>query len=253
MQSGTLFCVYAQLVCVLCALLRRVVKPTFIEERLDERDDRALVVGGQIRGAPKSGQQPGGARGGEIVADRREPQELIGGHAERAGEIGQHGPRRLGIISLVIGDDALTHAHGVAQGCLRKATPLPDLREAGAEAVKSVEEARVFSNPLHVALLGYILSYLLQGDGMSKTATVRARVEPTLKKQAEGVLGELGLNPTSAITMYYEQIVRRHAIPFDVSLPTKLTRDAIQDAETRRGLTRARNAAELLTALDSDD
>ena len=88
---------------------------------------------------------------------------------------------------------------------------------------------------------------------MPKTATVRARLEPTLKEQAEGVLGELGLNATTAITMYYEQIVRRHAIPFDVSLPTQMTLDAMQDAETRRGLTRARDVAELLTALDSDD
>ena len=50
------------------------------------------------------------------------------------------------------------------------------------------------------------------------------------------MLGELGLNATTAITMYYEQIVRRHAIPFDVSLPTKTTLDAMHDAETRRGL-----------------
>ena len=88
---------------------------------------------------------------------------------------------------------------------------------------------------------------------MSKTATVRARLEPTLKEQAEGVLGELGLNATTAITMYYEQIVRRHAIPFDISLPTKMTRDAMHDAETRHGLTHVRNAAELFTALDRDD
>ncbi len=88
---------------------------------------------------------------------------------------------------------------------------------------------------------------------MSKTATVRARLEPTLKEQAEEVLGELGLNATTAITLYYEQIVRRHAIPFDVSLPTQTTLAAMRDAETGRGLTRATSASALLAALDADD
>jgi DNA-damage-inducible protein J len=88
---------------------------------------------------------------------------------------------------------------------------------------------------------------------MSKTATVRARVEPTLKEKAEGVLGELGLNATTAITLYYEQIVRRHAIPFDVSLPNAATLSAMRDAETGIGVTRTQDATALLATLDSDD
>lgn len=88
---------------------------------------------------------------------------------------------------------------------------------------------------------------------MPKTATVRARVEPDLKAEAEAVLGELGLNPTAAITMYYEQIVKRHAIPFEVRLPNATTRRAMRDAETGRGVTRTRNTAELLRQLDADD
>ncbi|MEO7086835.1 MAG: type II toxin-antitoxin system RelB/DinJ family antitoxin [Gemmatimonadaceae bacterium] len=88
---------------------------------------------------------------------------------------------------------------------------------------------------------------------MSKTATVRARVEPELKEKAEGVLSELGLNATTAITLYYEQIVRRHAIPFEISLPNVATLRAMRDAEVGVGLTRAQDAAALLAALDSDD
>ena len=88
---------------------------------------------------------------------------------------------------------------------------------------------------------------------MSKTATVRARVEPELKAEAEGVLGELGLNPTAAITMYYEQIVKRHAIPFDVALPNATTRQAMHDAKTGRGVTRARDAEDFFRQLDADD
>ena len=88
---------------------------------------------------------------------------------------------------------------------------------------------------------------------MSKTATVRARVEPALKEKAEGVLKELGLNATTAITLYYEQIVRRHAIPFDISLPNSATLEAMRAAETGQGVTRTGNAEALFAALDSDD
>lgn len=87
---------------------------------------------------------------------------------------------------------------------------------------------------------------------MSKTATVRARVEPSLKEEAEGVLEELGLNPTAAITLYYEQIALRHALPFEVALPNATTRSAMEDARSGRGITRARNTKDLFAQLDND-
>ena len=87
---------------------------------------------------------------------------------------------------------------------------------------------------------------------MAKTATVRARVEPALKERAEEVLEELGLNPTAAITLYYEQIVKRHAIPFELSLPNATTRRAMRVAAAGR-VTRARSADDLLAKLDADD
>lgn len=87
---------------------------------------------------------------------------------------------------------------------------------------------------------------------MAKTATVRARLEPTLKAEAEGVLEALGLNPTAAITLYYEQIALRHGLPFEVSLPNAATRRAMDDAKSGRSVTRARNAADLFALLERD-
>ncbi len=87
---------------------------------------------------------------------------------------------------------------------------------------------------------------------MAKTATVRARVEPQLKHDAENVLERLGLTPTTAIGMFYEQISLRHALPFDVSLPNATTQAAMQDAESGR-VTRAANTRSLLAQLDADD
>jgi DNA-damage-inducible protein J len=87
---------------------------------------------------------------------------------------------------------------------------------------------------------------------MAKAATVRARVEPALKEEAEEVLEELGLNPTAAITLYYQQIVKRHGIPFEVSLPNATTRRAMRAAERGR-VTRATSASDLFAKLDADD
>lgn len=87
---------------------------------------------------------------------------------------------------------------------------------------------------------------------MAKTATVRARVEPSLKEEAEDVLAKLGLNPTAAITLYYEQIVKRNAIPFELSLPNATTLRAMRAAETGR-VARAEDADEFFAQLDADD
>lgn len=54
---------------------------------------------------------------------------------------------------------------------------------------------------------------------MARSAMIRARVEPDLKHRAETTLEQLGLNATSAITLFYRQIVHRRGLPFDVRLP----------------------------------
>lgn len=87
---------------------------------------------------------------------------------------------------------------------------------------------------------------------MAKTATVRARVEPALKERAEEVLEELGLNPTAAITLYYEQIVKRHGIPFELSLPNATTLRAMRAAEAGR-VTKAKTTSDFFAQLDADD
>lgn len=53
---------------------------------------------------------------------------------------------------------------------------------------------------------------------MAKTANLYARIEPELKEQAEHILNSLGLPPSSAITMFYKQVVLQQGLPFDVKL-----------------------------------
>ena len=72
---------------------------------------------------------------------------------------------------------------------------------------------------------------------MTKTETVRARVEPALKKEAESVLKDLGLSPAEAIRLFYKQVTLRHGLPFAVEIPNAETRDAMRQALEREDLT----------------
>ena len=52
----------------------------------------------------------------------------------------------------------------------------------------------------------------------TKTANVLARVEPDVKKQAEDILGQLGIPASVVINMLYKQIIITRGIPFSLSL-----------------------------------
>lgn len=87
---------------------------------------------------------------------------------------------------------------------------------------------------------------------MSKSATVRARVEPQLKQRAEAMLDELGLSATTAITLFYRQIVQHRGLPFEVRIPNAVTRRAMQSARSGRGVVAAESLDELLANLAAD-
>ena len=65
---------------------------------------------------------------------------------------------------------------------------------------------------------------------MARTETIRARVEPELKQEAEAVLKSLGLNASEAITLFYRQIALRRGLPFEIRLPNATTRAALREA-----------------------
>lgn len=53
---------------------------------------------------------------------------------------------------------------------------------------------------------------------MSKTAIIHARIEPEVKKEAENILSELGINHTQAITIFYKKMILKKGLPFALSL-----------------------------------
>jgi DNA-damage-inducible protein J len=84
---------------------------------------------------------------------------------------------------------------------------------------------------------------------MSKTATVRARLEPALKDHAEMVFQRLGLNATQAITIFYKQVELRDGLPFDVAIPTAETVRAFEATDAGRDLVVCEDADDLFRKL----
>ncbi len=64
---------------------------------------------------------------------------------------------------------------------------------------------------------------------MSKTAMITARVDPKLKRETEKVLKKMGLTTSQAITLFFNQINLRQALPFAVAIPNTETAKAIED------------------------
>jgi len=54
---------------------------------------------------------------------------------------------------------------------------------------------------------------------MAKSAMIRARIEPQIKKKAEAILKKMGLNTTGAVSLLYHQIVFKGGLPFEVAIP----------------------------------
>lgn len=73
---------------------------------------------------------------------------------------------------------------------------------------------------------------------MQNTANINVRVDSVLKLQAETIFNELGLNLSSAITVFLRNAVRSGGIPFDLRLetPNAVTLQAMHDVEQRKGI-----------------
>ena len=58
-----------------------------------------------------------------------------------------------------------------------------------------------------------------------KSDVVYARVEPDVKGRAEAILSGLGVSASSAIGMFYRQIILHGCLTFDVAYPAQAPRD----------------------------
>ena len=70
-----------------------------------------------------------------------------------------------------------------------------------------------------------------------KTQTVYTRIEPELKANVEQVLSQLGLTPSDAINIFFNQIVLQQGLPFEVRMPQMTAAQARNEllAELKKG------------------
>ncbi len=66
---------------------------------------------------------------------------------------------------------------------------------------------------------------------MSKSAIIRARVEPEIKEKGETILKHLGLSTSDFINMTYRQLIMQKGLPFDVRIPNEETIKALEESE----------------------
>ena len=84
---------------------------------------------------------------------------------------------------------------------------------------------------------------------MSKTSTVRARMEPDLKDNAEKVFSKLGLTSTQAITLFYKQVEIRNGLPFDLVIPNKTTAKTFDETDAGKNLVVCKNTDDMFRKL----
>jgi DNA-damage-inducible protein J len=70
---------------------------------------------------------------------------------------------------------------------------------------------------------------------MAKTGFLNTRIEPGLKAKAERIFSAVGISPSDAITMFYQQVVYRRGLPFEVCVPNEETLAALNEAEAGGG------------------
>ena len=64
-------------------------------------------------------------------------------------------------------------------------------------------------------------------------ANISIRMDDELKRKAEELFNDLGMNLTTAFTVFVKQSLREQAIPFEISreIPNKETREAIEEVQ----------------------
>lgn len=54
---------------------------------------------------------------------------------------------------------------------------------------------------------------------VTKNALVQARMEESLKREAESILHSLGLSASEAINVFYRMVVAHRGLPFEMKIP----------------------------------
>jgi DNA-damage-inducible protein J len=90
---------------------------------------------------------------------------------------------------------------------------------------------------------------------MAKVST-NISIDADIKKQAQELFAELGMDLSTAINIFIRQSLRQHSIPFEITadVPNEETKRAIENVRNGIGLSRGfHSVSELMEDLYADD
>lgn len=83
-----------------------------------------------------------------------------------------------------------------------------------------------------------------------RNATIRARTEDWLKGEVEDIFKNLGMTPSEAINLFYNQVRLRKGLPFNVLIPNEETEQVLRDTDEGKNLVRYETLEDMFEDLD---
>lgn len=84
---------------------------------------------------------------------------------------------------------------------------------------------------------------------MTKTTSVRARMQPDLKEHVERIFRKIGISTTQAITLFYKQVEMRRGIPFDIVMPNRTTKRTFETTDAGQDVILCENTEDMFKHL----
>lgn len=85
---------------------------------------------------------------------------------------------------------------------------------------------------------------------MEKSATIQARINPEVKREAQKILSQLHISMSEAIAMYLTQITLHKGIPFEIKIPNEITQKTLKESEAGKNIHRVDSVNNLFEELN---
>jgi len=85
---------------------------------------------------------------------------------------------------------------------------------------------------------------------MPRTATIQARIDPEIKKNAQAILSKLNISMSEAISLYLTQVSLHKGIPFEIKIPNALTAATLKKSDKGEDLHPVNSVDDLFEELD---
>jgi len=86
---------------------------------------------------------------------------------------------------------------------------------------------------------------------MPRTATIQARIDPEVKKDAQAIFNKLNISMSEAISLYLTQVALQKGIPFEIKIPNELTIETLKKSDSGKELHSVNSVDDLFQELDN--